>query len=764
MNTFFVDQQQTPVFNAFEDIGNFVVFQQDLTTGEIRTNSAQYTKLFGFEPDIQLVFSKSCTSKLSRYYENILLTYKDQLLNGTKSEFTIDYPIKSDQTTRWFRTIIKVVAWENNTKPLAIIGLHRNITAEHHKDEQLKELATNYNTITSVGKDIIVQFDKTGRILFANRHFHDFFETNHETNKDLRIVNFMDSAAMRLFSEWLAQINVHSKTFSQNSKYKINHSEKTLLWEYTPVQDIEGKIIYINAHISDVTQVQNLYEEINKRKQIEHKLLSQMGIGAWEYDISNQDLELSEVASQLSGIHSLDDVKIWFSTLNQKSKQQLNEIWDNLINNRTTKFSIVINQQNIGKINLTGVLTNTANGLSNKIIGAITPLNDIEESYFQILNEKQNYERNYNFVRTFLSEISFKVRTPLNSILGFSELLSENDTSENEIDRFNKIIFKNAQILLDFMNHILEVSDIRNDQLNNLPVTFDLNTVLKEIVDGFQPDINSKSAFINISGHLAKSELYIKTDKEVFEDIVKKTIQCVSSIHRTQSVSLNARQSDSKLHLSFECIGENIINEFPIELFANFETIKTDLAKVKHDKQMLTPSNWLNFYMCKSYIEILNGEFLIFENSNSVSVEVTIPVEFNYLIKQSHPKIKEKAKILLIEDNDTNQLLINEILKKMGFEITICGTGMQGIEAFQKNPDFDLILMDIKLPDIDGYEVTKRIKILNRNIPIIAQTAFALAGDRANAIAAGCDDYISKPISKQRLQEMVTKYVSIEPK
>ena len=63
MNTFFVDQQQTPVFNAFEDIGNFVVFQQDLTTGEIRTNSAQYTKLFGFEPDIQLVFSKSCTSK-----------------------------------------------------------------------------------------------------------------------------------------------------------------------------------------------------------------------------------------------------------------------------------------------------------------------------------------------------------------------------------------------------------------------------------------------------------------------------------------------------------------------------------------------------------------------------------------------------------------------------------------------------------------------------------------------------------------------------
>ena len=95
------------------------------------------------------------------------------------------------------------MAWENNTKPLAIIGLHRNITAEHHKDEQLKELATNYNTITSVGKDIIVQFDKTGRILFANRHFHDFFETNHETNNRITSYNVCYTKLLRFKTHYL---------------------------------------------------------------------------------------------------------------------------------------------------------------------------------------------------------------------------------------------------------------------------------------------------------------------------------------------------------------------------------------------------------------------------------------------------------------------------------------------------------------------------------------------------------------------------------
>jgi len=123
-------------------------------------------------------------------------------------------------------------------------------------------------------------------------------------------------------------------------------------------------------------------------------------------------------------------------------------------------------------------------------------------------------------------------------------------------------------------------------------------------------------------------------------------------------------------------------------------------------------------------------------------------------------KTKSRKVILLVEDDRISYLLISEILQSFKFIIHHVTNGKEAVEFFKMNPDINLILMDIKLPLMDGYEATAEIRRINPNIPIIAQTAFALSGDREKAIRYGCTDHITKPIDSKKLYELIKFYLS----
>jgi CheY-like chemotaxis protein len=118
-------------------------------------------------------------------------------------------------------------------------------------------------------------------------------------------------------------------------------------------------------------------------------------------------------------------------------------------------------------------------------------------------------------------------------------------------------------------------------------------------------------------------------------------------------------------------------------------------------------------------------------------------------------------KVLIVEDDEGSALLIQIAVRTIGKEILMAKTGFEAVEACRRHPDIDLVLMDIKMPEMDGYEATKLIRQFNTNVIIIAQTAYALTGDREMTIDAGCDDYISKPIRKELLFELLQKYFII---
>jgi CheY-like chemotaxis protein len=119
----------------------------------------------------------------------------------------------------------------------------------------------------------------------------------------------------------------------------------------------------------------------------------------------------------------------------------------------------------------------------------------------------------------------------------------------------------------------------------------------------------------------------------------------------------------------------------------------------------------------------------------------------------------KNLKILIAEDDATSEMLISTAMKMFDAKVIKVRTGIEAVETCQKNPDIELVLMDIKMPEMDGYTATRHIRQFNKNVVIIAQTSYALSGDREKALAAGCDDYISKPIDLKKLIALIEKHI-----
>ncbi len=380
---------------------------------------------------------------------------------------------------------------------------------------------------------------------------------------------------------------------------------------------------------------------------------------------------------------------------------------------------------------------------------------------------KEKAEESDKLKTAFLANMSHEIRTPMNAILGFSELLGIPDISNEEKSEFIDLIQNNSNLLLNLINDIIDISKIEAGQLQiqlaEVNVHKLINEVYKSHIDKNNKP-NNQVVFL-LETPADKHQIVINSDeyriKQVLSNLIDNALKYTEIGQVIIGYKINDRD-ESILEFYVKDTGIGIIKEKLDLIFERFRQADDSYTREYGGTGLgLTISN--------NIANLLGGDISV-ESTEKVGSTFTFSLPYTPTGKEIKHKNLDKNKednikldktttILIAEDVESNYQLIATYLKKTEANIIWVKDGKQAVEVCKNNPDISVILMDMQMPVMNGFEATELIKKDMPKLPIIAVTAFALAGDKEKIIAAGCDSYISKPIRRTELFDKLNEHL-----
>ncbi|MFP4662916.1 MAG: response regulator [Bacteroidales bacterium] len=380
---------------------------------------------------------------------------------------------------------------------------------------------------------------------------------------------------------------------------------------------------------------------------------------------------------------------------------------------------------------------------------------------------KEKAEESDHLKSAFLANMSHEIRTPMNGILGFTDLLSEPELTDEEKNMYIDIIRRSGQRMLETLNDIIEVSKIDTGQVQIQEKETDPWKIIRELYDFFRPEAEKKGLKLELSNTKPEERITFLSDENKISSILTNLIKNALKFTPKGEIRMGYNIRSQTLDFFVEDSGIGIPNNRHKAIFERF--VKSDLQ----DKKAFQGSG-LGLAISKSYTEMLGGTIqLTSEPGYGTKFIVSLPAKFTANetddgqensdnIHLTLPEAGSSKIIILIADDDpATRKLLSLIVKKYASEISYATTGTEAVELCKNKPGTDVVLMDIKMPGMDGLEAARQIRKFNPEILLIAQTAFAGKDDKEKALAAGCNHYISKPIKNTELIKLINQHFDI---
>jgi signal transduction histidine kinase len=387
-------------------------------------------------------------------------------------------------------------------------------------------------------------------------------------------------------------------------------------------------------------------------------------------------------------------------------------------------------------------------------------LEEIEKINVSLKESKEKAEESDRLKTAFLSNMSHEIRTPMNAILGFADLLKEKDLDSELQQEYIGFIEKSGQRLLKIINELIDISKIEEGQMDLVLNDFSINSVFLELNNIFQPAAKLKGISLVPDKTIQSTDCIIHADEVRISQVLSNLLGNAIKFSESGSVTYGYLKKGDALEFYVRDTGVGIPMEMQTIIFERFRQV--DSSHLKGDEGV-----GLGLCISKAFVELHGGKIWCdSELDRGSSFYFTIPY------KTSEEPVEEanaseglfnnsykNAKVLVAEDDRNSFLLLNALLKSIGAEVLYARNGKEVVELAHDNSDISLILMDLKMPEMNGIDATILIKKEKPNIPIIAQSAFAKPEDIRNALKAGCNEYIVKPIDKRQLFELISKYI-----
>ena len=642
----------------------------------------------------------------------------------------------------------------------------------------LEESEAMFNAITTQTTEGIALANLNGNYKFVNQAFCLMMGYTENELLRMTVFNLLDeNQPVDFFME--------AKTKKKSSPVEVNLMRKDGVKIMADIIEIKIKIgiqEYILATVRDITERKLSEEKLRSLSQaIEQSPISVVITdtnGLIQYVnpkfIQKTGYSLEEVFEQNSRI-----LKSWH-TLHEKHKQLWQKLkagdeWQGEFQNKkkngelywesTTIFPI-LDAKGITKQFIAIKEDITYRKESELLLQQKKHEIEVQNEEYKQLNEelliaKNHAEESDRLKSAFLANMSHEIRTPMNGILGFAGLLREPMLTGEEQKEYIDIIEKSGARMLNIINDIIDISKIESGLMTVNLNESNINDQIEYIYTFFKTEVESKGMKLSYIKSLNSIDSITKTDSEKVYAILTNLVKNAIKYSNKGSIEFGYVKKGKYLDFFVKDTGIGIDKDRQKVIFERF--IQADI----HNRMSIQGAG-LGLSISKAFVEMLGGKIWVKSKVgigssfhftipyNTIANIETVPAII-LLETESRNPIK-KLKTLIVEDDTISKLLITKVVTKYSHEVLCVNTGVKAIETCLQNPDIDLVLMDINMPEMNGYEATKQIRQFNKKIVIIAQTANAFAGDKIEAINSGCSDYITKPINLDVFNVLMQRY------
>jgi PAS domain S-box-containing protein len=616
---------------------------------------------------------------------------------------------------------------------------------------------------------------KTNGILDANKYASEFYGWSIEELKQMKMEQINTLTANEIREE------IEKVLTDKKIHFEFRHRLKN-----GSVRDVE--VFSCKIKIGDKDVLHSIVHDITERKQVEEalresetrfrKMVEQANIAMAIVSMEGVIEFINNKAIKVFGyLHEdIPTMDAWWLKAypdegyrNQVVPDWMGRVQRAIIEGneiRGNEFLVTCKDGSIKTVFISGV------PVSNKIFVLFDDITERKKAEIALIKEKERAEESDRLKTAFLQNMSHEIRTPMNAIMGFSSLLVDNYNNKPKLEQFSEIINQRCNDLLEIINDILDISKIESGQLLIHNEECNLNELFSELTVFFkehQKRIGKQQILFNLQASCDHSESNIVTDKvklrQIFINLIGNAFKFTDSGKIEGGCKFDA---NGTLVFFVSDTGIGIPADKQEVIFERF-------AQLSQNKKYAFGGTGLGLSIVKGLVGLLGGKIWIESEQEDISggrnggttFYFSFPIKMAENAFQKQVPIGEAREyhfndktILVVEDDPYNTAYLKEILSDTGLNVIITEYGHEAVRLTESlNPD--LVLMDIRLPDMDGNELARKIKQIKPDLRIIAQTAYAAYDDKQKAFEAGCIDYIIKPFKRELLLSMIFKYLPV---
>ncbi|MFO7868428.1 MAG: PAS domain S-box protein [Bacteroidales bacterium] len=718
-------------------------------------------ELTGYTPD-DFIKNKVSYGKLIHPDDKEYVYNTIQSSISHQKDFKIEYRIVTrNKTIKWLWEKGTVV-YDKDGNIKSLEGYIEDITNYKQTQLSLKNSEEMYRK--QFEDHSAIQFlinPENGQIVNINKAGIEYYGWE----KEEFLTKRLDDINIVTYDEILEQvedfINQSQKNYMESQHMQSDGSIRDVEVYSSPVI-IQGKT-YMHAIVHDITEKKQAENQIL----LQSHALEQSPVSIIITDNNGKIEYVNKKFCSISG-YCLEEV-IGKTPAILRSNSQNDEfytsLWNRILSGKDWEGEFQ-NKKKDGSLYWEKAIISPITNKQGNISHFIAIKEDITEKK-NLINEltiaKEKAEENDKLKSAFLANMSHEIRTPMNGIVGFSEFLKDPNLNFDMRKKYAHIIIESSKQLLHIVNDILDISRIESKTLNISHETCSMNDLCNEIYDFFAPSTQKKNIDFKLHTELPNNKAFINTDKSRIKQILTNLLSNAVKFTDSGYIIFGYTITENNLQFYVKDSGIGISEKDQQIIFKSFH-------QVRHSSEKEYGGTGLGLAISQEIATLMGGSLTVESELDKGSCfYLTIPYtptdkpDNTITIHTKHPQSeKHKHIILVAEDDDTNFLYIQTVLSfNKNITIERAHNGKEAIDTALKNTAIKLIFMDVKMPKINGFEASKKILSENPDIPIIILSAFNLESEKKTALEIGCYDYIVKPIKKDKVTQILTKFLDV---